>query len=606
MAQDIRNIAIIAHVDHGKTTLVDALLKQSADFKQKSGDTKELIMDSNDLERERGITIFSKNAAVHFEGVKINIVDTPGHADFGGEVERIMRMVDGALLLIDAKEGPMPQTKFVLKKAIQADLKIIVVINKIDKPGARPNWAADRTFDLFVDLGASDEQAEFPIIYASAIQGKAGHEKDLETMKDVRPLFETIVKTIPPPKIDATQPLQMLTVNLAYDNYKGKIAIGRLYSGVLKKGIVAHVNRAGEIKKVPLTAIMTFDGLGRVDVDSAEAGDIVAVSGIPNISIGETITDPDQPIPLPPIDIEKPTVKMNFSVNNSPFAGREGEYVTSRNLAERLAHEIETDVALRVEATDTFDTWTVSGRGELHLAILVEKMRREGYEFQVGRPQVIFHEKGGKKLEPVERVNIEVPEQFTGTVIEEMGRRKGTMIDMRVEAGAGTAFLEFLVPTRGLIGFRNQFLTATKGQGIMNTLFEDYEEYKGDLEASPRGSLVASESGISRAYGMMNIEDRGTLFISPGLEVYAGMIVGQNAKAQDLRVNVCKEKQLSNMRAKSDGGMEFLKVPRTLSLEESIEYLGDDELAEITPKSIRLRKFWLNENDEKRMKKGLA
>ena len=604
MAQDIRNIAIIAHVDHGKTTLVDALLKQSADFKQKSGDTKELIMDSNDLERERGITIFSKNAAVHFEGVKINIVDTPGHADFGGEVERIMRMVDGALLLIDAKEGPMPQTKFVLKKAIQADLKIIVVINKIDKPGARPNWAADRTFDLFVDLGASDEQAEFPIIYASAIQGKAGHEKDLETMKDVRPLFETIVKTIPPPKIDATQPLQMLTVNLAYDNYKGKIAIGRLYSGVLKKGIVAHVNRAGEIKKVPLTAIMTFDGLGRVDVDSAEAGDIVAVSGIPNISIGETITDPDQPIPLPPIDIEKPTVKMNFSVNNSPFAGREGEYVTSRNLAERLAHEIETDVALRVEATDTFDTWTVSGRGELHLAILVEKMRREGYEFQVGRPQVIFHEKGGKKLEPVERVNIEVPEQFTGTVIEEMGRRKGTMIDMRVENAV--AFLEFLVPTRGLIGFRNQFLTATKGQGIMNTLFEDYEEYKGDLEASPRGSLVASESGISRAYGMMNIEDRGTLFISPGLEVYAGMIVGQNAKAQDLRVNVCKEKQLSNMRAKSDGGMEFLKVPRTLSLEESIEYLGDDELAEITPKSIRLRKFWLNENDEKRMKKGLA
>jgi GTP-binding protein len=604
---DIRNIAIIAHVDHGKTTLVDALLKQSADFHQKSSDTKDLIMDSNDLERERGITIFSKNAAVHFDNTKINIVDTPGHADFGGEVERIMRMVDGALLLIDAKEGPMPQTKFVLKKAIQAGLKIIVVINKIDKPGARANWAADRTFDLFVDLGATDEQAEFPIIYASAIQGKASHANDLDAMTNVRPLFETIVKTIPPPKIDASAPLQMLTVNLAYDNYKGKVAICRLYSGTLKKGIVGYINRAGEMKKVPLTAIMTFDGLSRVDVESAEAGDIVAISGIPNISIGETITDPDKPMPLPPIDIEEPTVKMNFAVNNSPFAGREGQFVTSRNLAERLAHEIETDVALRVEATDSFDTWTVSGRGELHLAILVEKMRREGYEFQVSKPQVIFHEDGGKKKEPIERVNVEVPEQFTGTVIEEMGRRKGTMIDMRVDtttSDGGTAFLEFLVPTRGLIGFRNQFLTATKGQGIMNTLFEDYEEYKGDLDASPRGSLVASESGTTRAYGMMGIEDRGTLFISPGIEVYEGQIVGQNAKAMDMRVNVCKEKQLSNMRAKSDGGMEFLKVPRTLSLEESIEYLADDELAEITPKSIRLRKMYLKENDEKRLKKA--
>jgi GTP-binding protein len=518
-------------------------------------------------------------------------------------VERIMRMVDGALLLIDAKEGPMPQTKFVLKKAIQAGLKIIVVINKIDKPGARANWAADRTFDLFVDLGATDEQAEFPIIYASAVQGKASRVNDLEAMTDVKPLFETIVKTIPPPVIPEGQPLQMLTVNLAYDNYKGKVAICRLYSGTLKKGVVGYINRSGEMKKVPLTAIMTFDGLSRVDVESAEAGDIVAVSGIPNISIGETITDPDKPMPLPPIDIEEPTVKMNFSVNNSPFAGREGEFVTSRNLAERLAHEIETDVALRVDATDSFDTWTVSGRGELHLAILVEKMRREGYEFQVGRPQVIFHEKGGKKLEPVERMNVEVPEEFTGTVIEEMGRRKGTMVDMRVENSI--AFLEFLVPTRGLIGFRNQFLTATKGQGIMNTLFEDYEEYKGDLDSAPRGSLVASESGISRAYGMMNIEDRGVLFISPGLEVYEGMIIGQNAKSQDMRVNVCKEKQLSNMRAKSDGGMEFLKVPRSLSLEESIEYLGDDELAEITPKSIRLRKMYLTENEEKRLKKGL-
>jgi GTP-binding protein len=604
MAQDIRNIAIIAHVDHGKTTLVDALLKQSLTFKVKSGGDSTLIMDSNELERERGITIFSKNAAVHFKETKINIVDTPGHADFGGEVERIMRMVDGALLLVDAKEGPMPQTKFVLKKAIQAGLKIIVVINKIDKPGARPEWAVNQTFDLFVDLGASDEQAEFPVIYASAIVGKAGRDADLEKMTDVLPLFETIVSTIPAPVIDTTKPLQFLTVNLVHDNYKGKIAIGRLYSGTLKKNTpIAHINREGVLKKTALSAVLVFDGLGRVDVESAEAGDIVAIAGIPDISIGETITDIENPMPLPLIEIEEPTVKMNFMVNNSPFAGKEGEYVTSRHLNDRLMKEIETDVALKVDNNGAFDQWTVSGRGELHLAILIEKMRREGYEFQVSKPQVIYRETAGKKQEPVERVNIEVPEQYTGSVIEDMGKRKGLMVDMRVEGSI--AYLEFIVPTRGLIGFRNQFLTNTKGLGIMNSLFEGYQEFKGDFESNPHGSLVATETGMTRTYGLMGAEERGTLFIGPGVEVYQGQIVGQNAKELDLRVNVCREKQLSNMRAKSDGGMEFLKVPRDLSLEEALEYLGDDELAEITPKSVRLRKLYLTENEEKRTKKGM-
>jgi GTP-binding protein len=601
----LRNIAIIAHVDHGKTTLVDAILKQSLNFKLKSGSDSNLIMDSNELERERGITIFSKNAAVVYGEYKINIVDTPGHADFGGEVERIMRMVDGALLLIDAKEGPMPQTKFVLKKAIQAGHKIIVVINKIDKPGARPVWALDRTFDLFIELGASDDQSDFPIIYASGIAGKAGYEHNIESMEDVRPLFDSIIKYIPEPKVDGTKALQMLTVNLAQDNYKGKIAIGRLYSGTLKKGMeIGHIDRAGVMKKATLSSVMTFEGLGRVESEAGIPGDIVAIAGIDDISIGETITDPNDPQPLPTIAIEEPTVKMNFAVNTSPFSGNEGQYSTSNNLKDRLMKEIETDVALRVEPTDSTDTWVVSGRGELHLSILIEKMRREGHEFQVSRPQVILKEINGKKMEPVERLSIEVPETLTGTAIESLGPRKGTMVDMRVENGV--AFLEFLVPTRGLIGFRNQFLTSTKGQGIMNSLFEDFEEFKGEFESNPHGSLVASESGTTRTYGLLNAEGRGELLVGPGVEVYEGMIVGANAKAMDIRVNVCKEKQLSNMRAKGDGAMEFLKVPRSMTLEEAIEFIGDDELVEITPKSIRLRKLWLKEVDEKRAKLGLG
>jgi len=601
----LRNIAIIAHVDHGKTTLVDALLKQSLGFKIKASADQDLIMDSNELERERGITIFSKNAAVVYGDTKINIVDTPGHADFGGEVERIMRMVDGALLLVDAKEGPMPQTKFVLKNAIKAGHKIIVVINKIDKPGARPVWALDRTFDLFMDLGASDTQADFPIVYASGIAGKAGYDHDLESMTDIRPLFDTIVKHIPAPKIDVTKPLQMLTVNLAYDNYKGKVAIGRLYSGSLKKGMeVAHINRAGVVKKGTLSSVMVFDGLARLETEAGIPGDVVAIAGIPDVSIGETIADLANPIALPTITIEEPTVKMNFAVNTSPLNGKEGQYGTSRNISDRLQHELETDVALKVASTNATDMWVVSGRGELHLSILIEKMRREGFEFQVSRPQVIFKEIEGKKVEPIERVSIEVPEAFTGTVINELGSRKGIMTDMRVEKNI--AFLEFLVPTRGLIGFRNQFLTNTKGQGIVNSLFEKYEDYKGDFESNPHGSLVASEAGQTRTYGLLIAEGRGELFVAPGVEVYEGQIVGQNSKAMDLRVNVCKEKQLSNMRAKSDGAMEFLKTPRTMSLEEAIEFVGDDELVEITPKSVRLRKFWLKEGDEKRVKHGLA
>ncbi len=552
---ELRNIAIIAHVDHGKTTLVDALLKQSENFKQKIDAPKELIMDSNDLERERGITIFSKNAAIKYHDIKINIVDTPGHADFGGEVERIMRMVDGVLLVIDAKEGPMPQTKFVLRKAIQAGHKIIVVVNKIDKPDARPEWALNQTFDLFIELGASDMQANFPVIYASGVQGKAGHTPDLAGMSNIQPLFDKIVEYIPAPAVDIEKPLQMLTVNLAYDNYKGKIAIGRLYSGILKKAaMIAHINRAGQIKKTQITSIMLFDGLSKVEVDEARAGDIVAVAGIQDISIGETIADPINPIALPTIVIDEPTIKMTFGVNTSPFTGKEGEYSTSRNLKERLARELETDVALTLAPTDSADRWTVAGRGELHLSIFIEKMRREGYELEVSKPQVIIKEREGKKVEPMELVSIEVPEKFAGTVIEMMGKRLGIMKDMRVDRGI--TFIDFIIPTRGLIGIRNEFLTSTKGLGIMNSIFLGFEEFKGEFSANPHGSLIASETGESNSYGLMNAQGRGQLFIKPGIVVYEGMVVGQNAKAEDMMVNICKTKELTNFRSKNMGVQE--------------------------------------------------
>lgn len=599
---DIRNIAIIAHVDHGKTTLVDALLKQSASFKMKIDAPKELIMDSNDLERERGITIFSKNAAITYSGIKINIVDTPGHADFGGEVERIMRMVDGVLLVVDAKEGPMPQTKFVLRKAIQAGHKIIVVVNKIDKPDARPEWALNQTFDLFIELGASDEQANFPVIYASGVQGKAGEVPDLSAMTTIEPLFKKIVAYIPAPGGEASAPLQMLSVNLAYDNYKGKIAIGRLYAGTLKKGTeVAHINRKGEIKKAYVTAVLVFDGLNKVDAEEVYAGDIVAVAGIPDISIGETLADPENPIALPTIAIDEPTIKMTFGVNTSPLTGKEGEYSTSRNIKERLERELETDVALSVVPTESADRWMVAGRGELHLSIFIEKMRREGYELEVSKPQVIIKEKEGKKMEPMELVSIEVPEQFAGTVIEMMGKRLGIMKDMRVDRGV--THLDFTIPTRGLIGVRNEFLTGTKGLGIMNSIFLGFEEYKGDMEVNTHGSLIASEAGESNSYGLMNAQVRGKLFIGPAVAIYEGMVVGQNAKADDLTVNICKTKELTNFRSKNMGVQEYLEVPRQMGLEDALDYIGDDELVEITPQTIRIRKAILKEGDRKRKRK---
>ncbi len=597
---DIRNIAIIAHVDHGKTTLVDALLKQSLNFKQKSDAVTELMMDSNDLERERGITIFSKNASVNYKNSKINIIDTPGHADFGGEVERIMRMVDGVLLVVDAKEGPMPQTKFVLRKAIQAGHKAIVVINKIDKPGARTEWTVNKTFDLFVELGASDHQLDFPIVYASGVQGKAGMTDKLEDMKDIEPLFEKILETIPAPKIDETAPLQFLTVNLAYDNFKGKIAVGRLYSGTLKKNMdVLHIDRNGARKKAKIVSLMGYVGMNRVDIESAEAGDICAVSGIEGVSIGETITDINDPRPLPTIDIEEPTVKMTFGVNTSPFAGQEGQYTTSRQIKERLDRELETDVALKVASTDVESRWVVSGRGELHLAILIEKMRREGYELEVSRPQVIFKEEGGgKKLEPIEMLAIECPEEFAGAVIQKLGQRRGEMKDMKVEGP--TAFLEFEIPTRGLIGYRSEFMTDTRGLGLMNSLLKGYEEYRGEFSNMPHGSLIAFESGTTTNYGLLGAQERGQLFIGPTVEVYAGMVVGETAKPEDLAVNVCKMKELSNMRSKGDGVAEALDVAHVMGLEDAIEYIGDDELVEITPKNIRIRKTILDPNARKR------
>ena len=597
----IRNIAIIAHVDHGKTTLVDALLKQSADFKIKQDAATDLIMDSNELERERGITIFSKNVAIHYSDYKINIVDTPGHADFGGEVERIMRMVDGVLLLVDAKEGPMPQTKFVLKKAIAAGHKVIVVINKIDKADARINWVVDKTFDLFVSLGASDEQTDFPIIYASAKQGKAGLAPDLSLMTDVKPVFDTILKSIPAPVLPDVK-LQYLAVSLAYDNYIGKIAIGRLYAGSLKKGQdVLHVRRDGSTAKVRLTSVMTYDGLGRIETDSAEPGDIIALAGIADISIGESITDLEAPTPLPPIAIEEPTVKMTFGVNTSPFSGKEGQYTTSRNIKDRLERELQTDVALRVAPGDSADHFVVSGRGELHLAILIEKMRREGFELQVSRPQVILKEVNGVTSEPIEQVFIEVPESSSGSVIEKMGKRRGDMKDMKVEHGI--TYLEFTIPTRGLIGYRNEFMADTKGLGIINSLFLGYEPVRGEFSGIAHGSLVAFEAGTSITYGMVAAQERGQLFIGPGVEVYGGMVVGQNAKPEDIEVNVCKEKRLSNMRSKGDGGQEKLDTPRTMDLEDALEYIGDDELVEATPKSVRIRKAILDHLERKRANK---
>ncbi len=605
---NIRNIAIIAHVDHGKTTLVDALLRQSKTKLAKEFVNQAAIMDSNDLERERGITIFSKNASVLWgdpasaEGVtKINIIDTPGHADFGGEVERVLKMADGVLLLVDAKEGPMPQTRFVLKKALKLGHKVIVVVNKIDKPDARIPYVLDKTLELFLELGASDEVANFPVVYAAARLGMAGLEPDLEKMKDISPIFEAILKHVQAPTDDSTKPLQMLVVSTYSDSYKGKIAVGRIYAGAIKQNQdIMHINRDGAMKKYRLMNLFTFSGLDRVETTAAQAGDIVAVAGIPDVMIGETIADVANPVALPTITIDEPTVKMTFSVNDSPFAGKEGEFSTSRQIRERLFKEVENDVALKVQDGAEGD-WVVSGRGELHLAILIERMRREGFEFQVSRPQVIIKEIDGQKQCPYDNVFIEVPEQYSGVVIQKMGGRRGQMRDLRTENGV--AFLEFIIPTRGLFGYRTEFLTDTKGLGIINTIFFGYDVDPGGWEERPQGSLVAHETGTTNLYGLLNVQDRGVLFLGPGVEVYEGQVVGQQSRSGDLRVNVCKAKQLSNMRSKGDGSDEHFNAPHIMDLEDALEYIGDDELVEITPKTIRIRKMILNESEARRKAK---
>lgn len=596
---NIRNLAIIAHVDHGKTTLVDALLRQSKTELGKDMASENLIMDSNELERERGITIFSKNASVVWNETKINIIDTPGHADFGGEVERVLTMADGCLLLIDAKEGPMPQTRFVLKHALSKKLKIIVVINKIDRPDARIHDVHDKTLDLFLELGADDDTADFPIVYASAKNGKAGLEPDLSMMTDISPIFDAILTHVPAPSGDPEKPLQILITTLSRDDHKGRIAIGRIYNGTAAANQeVIHINRDGVHKKYRLTSLMTFVGLGKLAVDQAEVGDIVAISGIPEITIGETIASVESPTPLPLLAIEEPTVRMVFRVNDSPFAGREGEFKTSRQIQERLHKELETDTALRVE--DAPDgTWIVSGRGELHLAILIERLRREGYEFQVGRPQVIIKEINGKKVAPFERVFIETPQDYSGIVMQKMGARKAVLEDMTTDEN-NIVYMQFVIPTSAFFGYRSEFITDTRGLGIINTIFLKYDEDRGEPVQREHGSLISHETGASNLYGLLNAQERGTLFIGSGVPVYKGQVVGENARSEDMSVNVCRAKQLSNMRSKGDGKADHFDAPRMMTLEDALEYISDDELVEVTPKNIRIRKMILDEVEARR------
>jgi GTP-binding protein len=598
---DIRNIAIIAHVDHGKTTLVDAMLRQTH-VQRNMEDLGERIMDSMDLERERGITIKAKNASVVYKDVKINIVDTPGHADFGGEVERTLKMVDGVLLLVDAKEGPMPQTKFVLKKALELGHKAIVVINKIDRPDAQIEEVVNKTFDLFVNLQANDEQLDFPIVYASAIAGTAtlDHHKP---GTDLGPLFDSILEKIPAPEIWENDPLQILVLALGYDSYKGKMGIGKIYSGEVKKNQpIMQISADGTKTTGRATDISIFQGLAKTSVEQASAGEIVSIAGLEDMTIGSTITDPANPKQIPPVNIDEPTVQMTFAVNNSPFAGREGKFVTSRNLRDRLYKELETNVALKVSDTGSPDTYLVAGRGELHLAVLIETMRREGYELQVSQPEVIFKEVDGVKMEPFERVSIIVPGPYQGSVIEEVGRRKAELLGMN-HTEQGDVHLEYLMSTRGVIGLKSKLLTQTKGTVILNHIFDSYRAASkvGELNL-PHGSLIASETGVSNAYGLNNAQERGNLFIRPAVEVYMGMIVGENAKAEDIEINVNKTKKLTNMRASGSDDSIILTPPKVMSLEESLEYLAPDELLEVTPISLRLRKRILDPNKRKREK----
>lgn len=595
---DIRNIAIIAHVDHGKTTLVDAMFKESHVFRTNEK-MDERVMDSNDLEKERGITILSKNTAVMYNGIKINIVDTPGHADFGGEVERVLKMVDSVLLVVDSYEGPMPQTKFVLKKALELKLKPIVVINKIDKPNARPEEVIDEVFELFLELGADDEQLDFPIIYASAREGFARYNVE-DTNDGMEPLFKTIIDHVEPPKGYIDGPFQMLVTTLDSNAFVGKIAIGKVHRGTVRKNQnVALVRQDGTKSNYKITAVFGYNGLKREEVEEAGLGDIIAVSGIVDANIGETIADEANPEALPFVEIDEPTLNMNFMVNDSPFAGKEGEFVTSRHLRDRLMKELETNVSLRVKEI-TPDCFEVSGRGELHLSVLIETMRREGFELQVSKPNVIFKEENGKKMEPMEYLTIDVPEEFMGAVMEKMGPRKAEMVNM-TSAVNGYTRLEFIIPARGLIGFRNEFMTDTKGNGIMNHVFEGYAPYKGEIEARSRGSIVSFEQGEAIAYGLFNAQERGRLFITPGTPVYQGMVVGECARAEDLDINVCKGKKLTNTRASgSDDAVKLVPVT-TLTLEQSIEFIGNDELVEVTPESIRIRKRYLDAAERKRM-----
>lgn len=608
--EDIRNIAIIAHVDHGKTTLVDAMLRQTHTVKDDSG---ELIMDSGDLERERGITIKAKNASLEFNGIKINIVDTPGHADFGGEVERTLKMADGVLLLVDAKEGPMPQTKFVLKKALELGHKAIVVINKIDKPDAQIDHTINKTFDLFVHLGATDEQLEFPIIYASGIRGLASTDPerlkaeiaDPNTEPNITDLLEAIVKYIPAPDVATEEPFGMLVLAIAYDNYIGKIGLGKITSGKISKaGQLVKFKHDGSKTTGKATSLQMYIGMAPKEVPEALAGDIVGIAGFDDVQIGETFADPQNGTQIEPVHVEPPTVKMTFGVNTSPFAGKEGKLVTSRNIRDRLYKELETNVALRVEDTEKGDEFLVSGRGELHLAVLIETMRREGFELQVSQPQVIFHEEEGKKMEPYEQVTIDVPSEYQGTVIEEIGRRAGTMLSMDTMPN-GDMHLEYNMPTRGLIGLKNLLLTRTRGTAIVNNLFDSYKPvHELDSHANDHGSLIASESGQSNSYGLNNAQERGTLFIGPATDVYEGMVVGQNSLDNDLEVNVCKTKKLTNMRSSGADDSIILVPHKPIELDFALEYIGPDELVEITPQSIRIRKRLLTLNDRKRSQRG--
>jgi GTP-binding protein len=600
MTQHLRNIAIIAHVDHGKTTLVDAMLKQSGVFRANQVIT-ERVMDSNDLEKERGITILSKNLSIHHEGLKINIVDTPGHADFGGEVERVLKMVDSVLLLVDAFDGPMPQTRFVLKKSLDLGIRPIVVINKIDRPGARAEQVVDMVFDLFCELNADDQQLDFPVVYTSAKLGIAKYEIEDEA-ENLNPLFDMIRERVAPPVADPEAPLQMLVTTIDYNDYLGRTATGKIFNGRIRTGeTVALVKKGGEIVKGRVSKLLGYEGLKQVELEAAGAGDIVTVAGFDNIGIGETIASAEQPKSLPYVSIDEPTLAMNFMVNSSPFAGKEGNFVTSRNIRDRLMKELRTNVSLRVEETSNTDTFRVSGRGELHLSILIENMRREGYELAVSKPEVICREVDGQRCEPMEYLVIDVPEEHQGTVIEKLGQRKAEMVAMNALDGVNR--LEFTIPARGLIGFRSEFLTDTHGTGIMSHVFHGYAPWKGEIAGRKNGVLIAIEPGETIAYSLFNLQDRGVLFVGPGVSVYEGMIIGQNAKEKDLVVNACRGKKLTNVRASGSDEAIRLTPPRELTLEQALEFIDGDELVEVTPQSIRLRKRVLNENARKKANK---